>query len=326
MQGNDTFPDAPFFRDIADGPGTGRAIWVHAEDGVRLRLGYWPLEGAKGTVLIMPGRTEYVEKYGRVARELATRGYAAVALDWRGQGLADRLGRVPSVGHVGRFQDFQKDWAAFMGALDALACPELPKPKAFVAHSMGGGIAMRTLLDGAAQAAGFRAVAFTGPMWDIELTKPMRLFARIVAGCGSAIGLGKLFVPGGSGKTYVKEADFEDNTLTRDEDMWNYMRGQLVTEPELALSGPSLRWLSDALAEGRTFAASPPPELPGLVFLGTHERIVSSDAIHAMTQRWSSCELRMIEDGEHEIMMHGPEVRRAVFDDMIAFFEKNGAV
>ena len=45
-----------------------------------------------------------------------------------------------------------------------------------------------------------------------------------------------------------------------------------------------------------------------------------------MTQRWSSCELRMIEDGEHEIMMHGPEVRRAVFDDMIAFFEKNGAV
>ena len=101
MQGNDTFPDAPFFRDIADGPGTGRAIWVHAEDGVRLRLGYWPLEGAKGTVLIMPGRTEYVEKYGRVARELAARGYAAVALDWRGQGLADRLGRVPSVGHVG---------------------------------------------------------------------------------------------------------------------------------------------------------------------------------------------------------------------------------
>ena len=46
MRGNAAFPDAPFFRDIADGPGTGRAIWVHAEDGVRLRPGIG-LEGAK---------------------------------------------------------------------------------------------------------------------------------------------------------------------------------------------------------------------------------------------------------------------------------------
>ena len=66
-------------------------------------------------------------------------------------------------------------------------------------------------------------------MWDIELTKPMRLFARIVAGwlchwSWKAVCARRL------GRNICQEADFEDNTLTRDEDMWNYMRGQLVTE------------------------------------------------------------------------------------------------
>ena len=51
---------APFYADVADGPPGGRAVWLHAADGVRLRAGLWPLQGARGTVLLLPGRTEYV--------------------------------------------------------------------------------------------------------------------------------------------------------------------------------------------------------------------------------------------------------------------------
>ena len=61
---------APFHRTLAQGPEYGSAQWVTAEDGVRLRAVSWGRDAPRGTVLIFSGRTEYAEKYGRVAAEL----------------------------------------------------------------------------------------------------------------------------------------------------------------------------------------------------------------------------------------------------------------
>ena len=114
---------APLFTDVHPGPDGGVAHWVTTSDGKRIRVGHWPLAKAKGTVLIFPGRTEYIEKYGVVATELSRRGLASVAVDWRGQGLADRLLADPLVGHVDAFPDYQKDVAAMMRAARALSLP-----------------------------------------------------------------------------------------------------------------------------------------------------------------------------------------------------------
>ena len=81
---------APLFPQ-ADGPQGGVAQWLTTSDGVRVRVAVWGRDAPKGTVLLFPGRTEYVEKYGRAAGDLLARGFATVAIDWRGQGLADRL-------------------------------------------------------------------------------------------------------------------------------------------------------------------------------------------------------------------------------------------
>ena len=48
---------APLFDDVADGPAGGQAAWLAASDGVRIRVGWWPLAGARGTVILLPGRT-----------------------------------------------------------------------------------------------------------------------------------------------------------------------------------------------------------------------------------------------------------------------------
>ena len=63
---------APFLEDIADGPEGAKAYWLRAKDSTRVRVGVWPA-GPKGTILMFPGRTEYIEKYGRLARDLAIR-------------------------------------------------------------------------------------------------------------------------------------------------------------------------------------------------------------------------------------------------------------
>ena len=108
---------APFLDDIAYGPEGGAACWVKTSDEVKIRVGYWPLKNAKGTVLLFPGRTEFIEKYGQAAAALAARGFASVAIDWRGQGMAERLLADPLVGHVNHFPDYQKDVAAMIRAV-----------------------------------------------------------------------------------------------------------------------------------------------------------------------------------------------------------------
>lgn len=52
---------APLFEDIAQGPDGGAAYWVTIADGVRLRVARWIPGNANGTVMIFPGRSEYIE-------------------------------------------------------------------------------------------------------------------------------------------------------------------------------------------------------------------------------------------------------------------------
>ena len=80
---------APFFAEAADAPDGAVLRWLICTDGVRIRAALWR-GGTMGTVLLVPGRTEYIEKYGPAAGEMAARGYSMVTVDWRGQGLADR--------------------------------------------------------------------------------------------------------------------------------------------------------------------------------------------------------------------------------------------
>src|SRR5210317_780744 len=115
---------APLYTDVSPAPLSGAAYWVTTEDGIRIRVGAWVPDDAKATVLLFPGRTEYIEKYAPVAGDLARRGYATITIDWRGQGLADRMLDDPRIGHVHIFEDYQLDVETLMFAVAELDLPE----------------------------------------------------------------------------------------------------------------------------------------------------------------------------------------------------------
>ena len=119
-------------------------------------MGVWP-RGDRGTILLFPGRTEYIEKYAHTAAAFGAQGYATLAVDWRGQGLSDRLLADARVGHVGQMCDYQLDVAAMREVAQA---QELPRPYFLVAHSMGGCIGLRSLHAGLA----VNAAMFSAPM------------------------------------------------------------------------------------------------------------------------------------------------------------------
>ena len=95
--------DAPLDNVLAQGPQGGRAVWLKTSDGTRLRAGFWHAAAPKGTVVLLQGRAEYIEKYGRTAADFAEAGYATLTLDWRGQGRSTRALADPKVGHGGAF-------------------------------------------------------------------------------------------------------------------------------------------------------------------------------------------------------------------------------
>lgn len=306
---------APYHADIADGPGDARCLWVRTADARRLRLGVFDRAGARGTVLVLPGRTEYIEKYAPLAAEFGRRGYAAAALDWRGQGLSDRqLPGRPMVGHVRRFTNYQFDLAAMTEAAAAL---RLPRPWYMLAHSMGGAIGLRALCEGM----GVAAAVFSAPMWDILLPPPAgRLRATVVAGAARLVGLADLPVPGTSRRNYLADAAFDGNALTTDRATWDWMRTQIAAHPDLGLGGPSLLWLSEALLEVARLRALPSPDVPCLTVLGTDETIVDPAAIRGRMGRWPRGSLSLYEGARHEIPMEAPVFRARFYDEADALF------
>lgn len=307
--------NAPFYSDLADGPETGAAYWLTTSDGVRVRMGVWP-EGTKGTVLLFPGRTEYVEKYGRAAEEIRTRGYATIAMDWRGQGIADRLLDDPLPGHVVKFTDYQHDVDAMLAAVRDLG---LPEPYHVIGHSMGGAIALRALYNNLP----VKSAVFSAPMWGIKIAPHMRPIAHVVSTLATMIGQGRHYTPGTTRVGYVNENPFADNMLTTDPEMWDFMVEHMNKRPELGIAGPSLQWLYEALAETRDLMAKPAPNVPTLTFLGTQERIVDIPPIKKRMGNWPDGRLMMIPKCEHEMMMEGVEIRTNFFDQSVGLFDQN---
>ncbi|MES0825289.1 alpha/beta hydrolase [Ruegeria sp. SCP11] len=305
---------APFYEDVAGGPAGGAAHWLTTADNTRIRVGHWRAKSeTNGTVMMFPGRTEYIEKYGNAATEFVGRGFAFLAVDWRGQGLADRLLDDPRVGHVDQFTDYQQDVHVTLGLAAKLG---LPKPWYVIGHSMGGAIGLRAVLERDC----FAACAFTGPMWGIFFTPIMKPLSRLTAYWGPRIGLGEKTPPTTSLESYVASQPFDGNMLTRDPVMYQMMKDQLAAYPELALGAPSTIWLREALDECTWLMEQTAPATPGLTFLGSHEQIVDRKAIRARMANWPSGVLVEIPDGEHEVLMEAPDVRGPVFDQLSAHF------
>lgn len=308
------FASAPWHAAMADGPANVRAVWLQTRDGVRIRAAHFPVAVAKGTVVLMPGRTEYVEKYGRAAVDLAQRGYSTVVIDWRGQGLADRADADRMVGHVGDFAEFQTDLDAVLHWVRAEGMVE---PLFLIGHSMGGCIGLRALMRGLP----FRAAAFSAPMWGISLSAWMRPLAPIVTQLSIWLGRTHRYAPTTGGKSYLLSVPFQGNVLTTDPEMWDYMRRQVEGVPDLSLGGPSIGWLHAALRECADLALRPSPAVPCVTALGTAEKVVDPAPVHLRMAGWPGGRLDLYPMAEHEVMMETPAHRARFFDQSCILFD-----
>lgn len=281
---------------------------------MKLRLGLWEAAAPRGTILLFPGRTEILEKYGRVAREMNDAGYNVLSIDWRGQGLSDRLIADRRLGHIDRFPDYQRDVAVIEQSLTEI---DLPKPHFLVAHSMGGCIGLRALINNLP----VERVVFSAPMWGIYVAPLLRPFGAVYSWLASSTGRGNSVMPGTRPANYVTYTSLADNMLTTDLDHHDYMIRHAELAPEITVGGPTARWFYEAHVEMSALAQAARPDYPTLTYLGTQESIVETQAIHAMHRNWPTARLELVEGAKHELMMEAPKLRRQFMDGMFEFLK-----
>ncbi len=266
-------------------------------------------------MLILPGRTEYVEKFGLVVSDLAATGRGALVVDWRGQGLADRALADPLKGHVGSFAEFQHDLDAVLAAAADLA----PGPLPWLAHSMGGCIALRGLMRGKRPP----SVAFSAPMLGLAQPATMTTALGLLAGLARPLGLDTGYAPTTGPDFGLPGMTFETNNLTHDRSQFERMKAQNVAVPGLSLGGPTLHWMGAALHEMRALALLPAPPVPALFGLGGDDDIVSALAIRDRVARWHGAELAEYPGARHELLMERAPVRDAFLARVIASFDRH---
>ena len=87
---NTVDPNGPSLVNIPTNPVPegGRVGFFKTADKVQLRYAFWPKGTGKhrGTICLVQGRGEFIEKYFETIADFQKRGFAVATLDWRGQG------------------------------------------------------------------------------------------------------------------------------------------------------------------------------------------------------------------------------------------------
>lgn len=292
-------------------------IGVRTKDGLTLRTAYWVPESGtvRGTVCVLQGRAEFIEKYFEVIGELLQRGFAVVAFDWRGQGLSERQVRNPRKGHVRRFADFRHDLEAVR---DQVLVPHMPEPHFALAHSMGGAIALSAAHESWLP---FRRLVTTTPMIALSMIRAPRMAALLVRVL-RWLGFGKAFVPGG-GETSISTMPFKGNRLTGDPERYARNAQAASAIGAGAIGAPTVAWLDSAFRFMKRFtdpAYALKIRLPTLILAAGADPVCATPATERFSSRLKAGHAIVIPGARHEIMMERDGIREqfwAAFDAFI---------
>lgn len=301
-------------------PQGGEVALIRASDGFCLRAAFFHPPGPpRGTIFLLQGRAEFIEKYGEVYTELLARGFAIATLDWRGQGGSARLMKDPRKGHVEDFADYQLDLKALLEEARRRA---LPEPYGLLAHSTGGAVALQALANGFDEAAAspFRRAILCAPLVDIGLL-PSKRGARALARILSLLGMAGFYVPFGKGVA-TNEKPFAGNPLTQDEQRFLWPRQWYGVEDQLALGDPTIGWVEAAFECLADFTA---PDFgqrnrtPLLMLLGAEDHVTDTRAAADLATRMRGASSLTIAGARHEILFERDSRRNAFWAAFDAF-------
>ena len=297
-------------------PQGARIGYLLTSDRVRLRYGIWPKTAgpSRGTVCLVHGRTEFIEKYFETISDFQKRGFTVATFDWRGQGGSERFLRNRKLGHVDTFDDYWCDLKSFH---TEVLLPDCPPPFYLVGHSMGG---LVCLFAGARDRMMFDRMFLSAPMISINAPVSIAALANI-AGALSVAGLGGLPIRRREDKPPTEQS-FATNPLTSDRSRYMRTVDVLKADPTLEIASPTIGWTAAAAramhaAEGETFPNS--IRIPVLMLAAARDEVVLSPATESLGLRMRNGRHAVVAAARHELFQESNAIREQMFAAFDAF-------
>jgi len=272
-----------------------------SHDGLKIRYDTYACgeKACQGTIVLLGGRSEFIEKYREIVDQLLARNLNVATFDWRGQGLSDRMLPNRHKGYVASYDDYLQDLTNFM---DKCVPKQEGKPVLILAHSMGGHIALRYLHDNPGRV---DKAVLTSPLIDIAgptlLTQAMKTLVKIAVNSG----LKKYYATRANDFDPSKKR-FAGNRLTRDPYRFQKTIQMIASNPDVAIGGVTFGWLDATfnsiqymMGDGYLEAIA----TPLLIISAEADEIVSVAAQKKACRRLPECDLVMIPNALHELLI-----------------------
>ena len=315
---NEAFnPDELVVTEANPAPAGITASTFRAPDGKRLRYAVSPsaLERTRGTVILLQGRNENIEKYFETIGELNRRGYMVATFDWRGQGGSERMLRDRHRGYVRRFGAYVNDLEAF---IQDVALPDCRGPFVILAHSMGGLVALTAAprLVNSIERMVLSAPLVAFPANRAIGTRGLHRLARL----GRWLGLGRLpvapsLLPGRRIRAASPALSSDPRRLARNAAL-------AEAAPWLFLGKPTVSWLAAVTGAMRRLEDSDNIArlgVPTLIVTAGHDAVVDSRAAERLAWRMRSGSSLTIPFARHELLQEADRFRAPFMEAFESF-------
>ena len=300
-------------------PSNARERLWRASDGHRIRTIQWaPPDGQpRGSILFMPGRGDFYEKYLETFEHWRQQGWQVGAADWRGQAGSGRLGNDETTGHVEDFGIWTRDLGEFWDYWSET----VPQPRILAGHSMGGHLALRAVAEGVVKP---DAVILSAPMLGfLPESVPLAVGAGLAAvmrriGDPKRPAWKKSEKPGA-------HLDARITLLTHDEERYEDEADWIRQRPVLNMGPGSWGWLTAAIDSAR-YLEQPgrleTVDVPTFIFGTSADLLVGFKAIERAAARIPQAQFMPFgKEARHEILREVDAVRNRALDGIDSFLD-----
>ena len=286
-------------------------------DGIQIRYARWKSnkKPALGTVLLLNGRSEYIERAYETVTDIRNRGFEVISFDWRGQGGSSRILEDKKRGYIDDFNEYTIDLETI---INQVALPDCKAPYYILGHSTG---SLISILSAPKLSNTIKRMVLAAPFLGLGKQPISAPLVKILAGTLCMFGLGEIYMAGG--KTSGEKQEFEGNIHTSDPERFERNKKFLKDYPELTIGGPTAAWVYAScriMEEVNDIDFCKKIKIPTLLINAGNDQVVANKATEDFSRKLISGKCLTIDGAKHELLQERDIFREqllAAFDSFI---------
>lgn len=287
--------------------------FINPETGHKIHYNFALIQNPVGSVICLPGLSEFGEKYIETAKFFNAKGYNFYVIDWAYQGRSTRAGDNP---HKRLSDGYDKDISDLDYFINDVI--KTNTPLYMLGHSMGGHLGLRYL---ATQSHEIQAASFSAPMVGIHDLKYFPPCLRFLFKPLSA-----RYIPGG--KDWHEAGRKNDGTDIFSSDL---LRDQVhnawsLINPDLQLGSATFKWIIDSLksiAFLKRKGTLDKITIPVLLAVAEKEMLVDNCAIKKAGKIIKHTKIIELKNSKHEILMETDDIRDRFLRETLEIFNSS---